>query len=601
MNQFGREHGIVIEKNGLWCPVCQEALSLKSSSLKDHFATSKHKTGLMKKEKANLVQQNLIKFLESDEAKNELPVGEGTERLALAHLAFRVETMEELMRLGLYQYLDRLRPLLERNNYSLSSKAHLSSMIPMLNHRELDRLGALFNNSDVGLVCDELTYCGCIIGCVARTVTDDLKLIHQLIGMKHIAVSPNSKQLAASINNLCARVHLDPERILTLCTDSASVPRAAADILKNIYAFMTPTNCISHISNNIGKKIDTPRATSFVNDLATLISRSGKARTLYGEITDGSPPPSPSESRWYSKFPLAFDVVCKFDFVHKFLLSYAPNDADKLATVKRMHITLKTDLGLLKLELVLFYENAKHLVWFCFLQEGDGLHLLATTYDEWQKIRERFKPDAPLHATVVAMIDFIAGGDPHAKERLVAHCRNALRPVHLYIAKLEIKHQETLNVFKAARYTHPNRIPLLEFGQHAKECMMKAFKWLTSKDWDALAEEVPQYIACAKQMNPGTRATEFWLMFKAELSCWFQFVKKVMIYVPSSASVERVFSCFNDLFGHGNKLALDDYLELATMKRWNFKTLDEHREEMSKMRKYTEGSQRQAMGLLKLN
>lgn len=266
VNQFGREHGIVIEKNGLWCPVCQEALSLKSSSLKDHFATSKHKTGLMKKEKANLVQQNLIKFLESDEAKNELPVGEGTERLALAHLAFRVETMEELMRLGLYQYLDRLRPLLERNNYSLSSKAHLSSMIPMLNHRELDRLGALFNNSDVGLVCDELTYCGCIIGCVARTVTDDLKLIHQLIGMKHIAVSPNSKQLAASINNLCARVHLDPERILTLCTDSASVPRAAADILKNIYAFMTPTNCISHISNNIGKKIDTPRATSFVND-----------------------------------------------------------------------------------------------------------------------------------------------------------------------------------------------------------------------------------------------------------------------------------------------------------------------------------------------
>ena len=116
-----------------------------------------------KKEKSR--QQSMMESLDARD-KAERPVGE---TLPLEHRAFRVEIMTNFLREGIpIAKLDGLRPIMERNNFSLTRSSHMVEYIPFILSEEKARLQSLLRDKNIGIIFDGTTRLGEAIAIVVR-------------------------------------------------------------------------------------------------------------------------------------------------------------------------------------------------------------------------------------------------------------------------------------------------------------------------------------------------------------------------------------------------------------------------------------------------
>jgi hypothetical protein len=67
----------------------------------------------------------------------------------------------------------------------------------------------------------------------------------------------------------------------------------------------------------------------------------------------------------------------------------------------------------------------------------------------------------------------------------------------------------------------------------------------------------------------GEEARAFWVQHKVELPNWFHWARIAFTVVPTSASVERLFSVLKRVFGDLSEHAYEDLVELSCLLKYN--------------------------------
>ena len=62
---------------------------------------------------------------------------------------------------------------------------------------------------------------------------------------------------------------------------------------------------------------------------------------------------------------------------------------------------------------------------------------------------------------------------------------------------------------------------------------------------------------------------EWWVKNEEKLPNWATASKKIVLFQPSSAATERIFSILKNSFNADQNLALEDYIELSLMLQCN--------------------------------
>lgn len=110
---------------------------------------------------------------------------------------------------------------------------------------------------------------------------------------------------------------------------------------------------------------------------------------------------------------------------------------------------------------------------------------------------------------------------------------------------------------------------------------LQQMSWISGDHIQKLEDELPEYVAAAKQMDEAkfshdsvsdfTQATlSFWRQL-SEVKCptWKKEARKVFCLTPNSAASERVFSLLSSMLDQQQELALTDFIECSIMLAYN--------------------------------
>jgi hypothetical protein len=89
---------------------------------------------------------------------------------------------------------------------------------------------------------------------------------------------------------------------------------------------------------------------------------------------------------------------------------------------------------------------------------------------------------------------------------------------------------------------------------------------------DLAQDELPSYVSKARQLDPDTVERDlaiFWKSVSQELPALAKICRIAMLYQPSSAAAERVFSMLKSQFGDRQQHALGDYQSTSIKLRYN--------------------------------
>ena len=129
-----------------------------------------------------------------------------------------------------------------------------------------------------------------------------------------------------------------------------------------------------------------------------------------------------------------------------------------------------------------------------------------------------------------------------------------------------------LLLFKAARVIRPSFVGVYGDANELVNDMqgLLAFKFMTPEMFSNLTKEVVTYFPIVKHLPDLSLSTKnFWLAYKKELPTWFDLVRKLWLFQPSSAMMERAFSVMNNVFGKQQMTLMNDLFELTVMLRHN--------------------------------
>ena len=242
----------------LFCGACKQWLSEKKSAVTAHIATKKHLDVKIGKKKEKSHQQSMMESLDARD-KAERPVGE---TLPLEHRAFRVEIMTNFLsriREGIpIAKLDGLRPIMERNNFSLTRPSHMVEYIPFILSEEKARIKSLLRDKNIGIIFDGTTRLDEAIAIVVRFL--DGWTVRQVLVRLHIVAKPVTGQDLAKVINRCLALEyqIDGECVVAAMRDGASVNGVAIRTLQVLYPNVFDVTCFSHTANNAGHHFQFP-------------------------------------------------------------------------------------------------------------------------------------------------------------------------------------------------------------------------------------------------------------------------------------------------------------------------------------------------------
>ena len=132
VREFSGEH-LTVSSGKLFCNACREEVSLKSSSVKNHTRSAKHKEGKARLSKRDAREKEIAVALRAHNAKTHL-VGE---KLPEAQQVFRVKVVTAFLRSAIpLTKLDNFKEILEEGGYRLTDRHNLSDLIPFIQKKE---------------------------------------------------------------------------------------------------------------------------------------------------------------------------------------------------------------------------------------------------------------------------------------------------------------------------------------------------------------------------------------------------------------------------------------------------------------------------------
>ena len=157
----------------LFCKVCREELSLKSSSHLNHLKYQKHQDGNRRLQRKEAGRQDIAKELAVHNEETRMVGGTLTENTQV----FCVKVVSTFMRAGVpLNKLDVFRELFEENRYRLTGKRNLFDLIPFIQKHEVSAISEEINGKDLSVCFDGTTRLGEALAIVVCYIDDGSKV-----------------------------------------------------------------------------------------------------------------------------------------------------------------------------------------------------------------------------------------------------------------------------------------------------------------------------------------------------------------------------------------------------------------------------------------
>ena len=142
-----------------------------------------------------------------------------------------MDVVENFLREGIpLRKIDGMRPLLEKNNFSLCARAHMSQFIPLVLEEEKKRLKAVVNQGPIGIIFDG-TF-GEAIAIVVRFL-DGWVIRQRLVRLHTVAKAVTGQDLTRFINHCLANEYqINGDMVVAAMRDGAATNGVAVRNLK---------------------------------------------------------------------------------------------------------------------------------------------------------------------------------------------------------------------------------------------------------------------------------------------------------------------------------------------------------------------------------
>lgn len=280
----------------------------------------------------------------------------------------------------------------------------------------------------------------------------------------------------------------------------------------------------------------------------SLFSHSTKAKVAWKTQT-GKAMASYSTTRWWSKWEVMHQVMLYFGDIEPFLSSseeFAPTVRSKLLAF----MSDPSKKALLQVELAAVIDWGEHFVKACYSLEGDGV-LVLSCYEKINVILSAIEVNhTPTLSAVISQVCSAAEdkAKANAHSQLMQYANSCVQEAINYFEKhLATTFKNTMSIFKVARYFSPHMISHLKPNASDID-QLGAIPFIKTQEIAKLKEELPLYMARAKDIDKDICPLVWWKDNHDHLPTWSREAKKVFLIQPSSAAVERVFSLLNSSF-----------------------------------------------------
>ena len=226
--------------------------------------------------------------------------------------------------------------------------------------------------------------------------------------------------------------------------------------------------------------------------------------------------------------------------------------------------TLKPQL---MVELAITVDAGEPFVKATYFLEGDG-PLVFSCYEKILALKASVS--TAFYPNTIAVINTLANGNTTVQQQLTNYAKQCVKPGYDYFeSKFEGDLKPVLLLFKAARYFDPCKA--IELRPTSCDVdSLRAFRCLDQDSIiDGLKSELPQYMAKAEDVALTISRTDWWSHHENELPNWSKACKMSLLFQPSSAEAERVFSLLQNSFNQQQYSSLEDYIEASIMLQYN--------------------------------
>ena len=236
----------------LQCNACNEFVSKKESTIKKHIKSKKHEIAKTKFQADRMKDQSIAKLLIANDHRNN-PKGE---TLPEEMRVYRFELVESCLTAGIpLSKVDLIRPFLEKYGHRITSRSHLSEMIPTVLAKEKETLKSELSAADsFSVIFDGSTRLGEALAIIVRFIDGNWNLQQRLIRFKIFAKSLKNEELAQCLLEcLAVNFSIKPAGLLAAMKDGAAVNEAALRQVKFYFPKVFSVTCFSHTIDNVGK------------------------------------------------------------------------------------------------------------------------------------------------------------------------------------------------------------------------------------------------------------------------------------------------------------------------------------------------------------
>ena len=210
----------------LQCNACNEFVSKKERTTKKHIKSKKHEIAKTKFQADRMKDQSIAKLLIANDHQNN-PKGE---TLPEEMRVYRFELVESCLTAGIpLSKVDLIRPFLEKHGHHITSRSHLSEMIPTVLAKEKEKLKSKLSTAhSFSVIFDGSTRLGEALAIIVPLIDGNWNLQQRLIRFQILAKSLKNEELAQCLLEFFAvNFSIKPAGLLAAMKDDAAVNEAA--------------------------------------------------------------------------------------------------------------------------------------------------------------------------------------------------------------------------------------------------------------------------------------------------------------------------------------------------------------------------------------
>jgi len=515
----------------------------------------------------------------------------------------------------------------------LTDSSHMRRLVPVLRNIEVAELRLwVATAQSIGLAVDSATREGECFAVTARIVNRKTFVPEtRVIALRCYESSFSGTQQAAVINRICFQLGIEPDKILMIARDRAAYGKTCFQALQPFVPNAIDSECFPHTCSHVGEQMNHKSLSTFVQGLSYIWTTSNKGRSKW-EDRIGATPPTSSDSRWWSWWECMSYMMQRWGEVEPYLRELEgnnfcaesvtkcfqllngytehhrgkPDATPPVPPSKTVHRSMRHSI---MLELAAVVDWGEQFRKVTALLESDG-HVIMDAYDLIQKLEYGIMYPAwpnveavskAYHHSVIPkdapnLVELLKKG----MEKDMAHVLAVVAPAAAYFKShfgsieacdsvdgMRGEMSSLIILFKHVRIVDPFKAVALfrsaGEGPAGMALIDNLARVLPILKHDhariaALKKELPDYLVCVRDavldegMTPeetSNALSAWWAERAARLPAWSSLALDVLVLVPSSCAVERVFSILRDTFGKEQKTTGEDLLETSIFLQYN--------------------------------